>query len=378
MPAQRIHVWVQHFKDRENLVLQWIDPATGDRKSESAQTSDPKIAEQRRSDLEADLNAGRWKPKLRGKKAAEGRLSWEAFRKLFEAEYLADQRSNTRRLYAWTFSLFEKLAKITWLDEVNTRALSTFHGALMTARPRKRKGEVGYAPSTRHLVFEHLGAALAWAKEQELIKALPKVPEVGVPEPLPRPVPAESVERLLDATGDDLQMRGFLLCGWLAGLRLGEAFRLEWEENERHPYLDPAGEQIVFPAAFSKSKREEWIPLDPKLLAALEQLPRQGKRVFRFLSAEGRPIQLHGVHNRIKALAHRAGVRLGMHALRKGYGCRYAARVPAQVLQKLMRHGDIKITMRFYANVDDAVRKAVLGCKEENRPASQVEKEAAE
>jgi hypothetical protein len=39
----------------------------------------------------------------------------------------------------------------------------------------------------------------------------------------------------------------------------------------------------------------------------------------------------------------------------------YAGKVPAQVLQKLMRHSNIKVTMTYYANVDDAVEDAVLG-----------------
>ena len=46
-------------------------------------------------------------------------------------------------------------------------------------------------------------------------------------------------------------------------------------------------------------------------------------------------------------LAKRAGVKLTMHSLRKGFGCYYAARVPAQVLQKLMRHADIETTMAY-------------------------------
>jgi hypothetical protein len=41
MPDKRITVRVQQFKDRSALVLQWIDPDTGRRKSQSAKTSDP-------------------------------------------------------------------------------------------------------------------------------------------------------------------------------------------------------------------------------------------------------------------------------------------------------------------------------------------------
>ena len=47
--------------------------------------------------------------------------------------------------------------------------------------------------------------------------------------------------------------------------------------------------------------------------------------------------------------------------LRRGFGCRYAGKVPAQILQKLMRHSNISITMMYYANVDDAVMDAVRG-----------------
>jgi hypothetical protein len=39
MPEKRITVWVQRFKDREHLMLQWLDPETGTRKSQSAGTA---------------------------------------------------------------------------------------------------------------------------------------------------------------------------------------------------------------------------------------------------------------------------------------------------------------------------------------------------
>jgi hypothetical protein len=40
----------------------------------------------------------------------------------------------------------------------------------------------------------------------------------------------------------------------------------------------------------------------------------------------------------------------------------HAGEVPAQVLQRLMRHADIKATMDYYANVvDDAAGDAVRG-----------------
>ena len=52
-----IVVWVQQFKDREHLMLQWIDPDNG-RKSKSAETADPDAAEKARADQEYELNHG--------------------------------------------------------------------------------------------------------------------------------------------------------------------------------------------------------------------------------------------------------------------------------------------------------------------------------
>jgi integrase len=79
--------------------------------------------------------------------------------------------------------------------------------------------------------------------------------------------------------------------------------------------------------------------------------------VFRFVAKDGHPITQGADCVRVLALAKRAGVKLSMHSLRKGFGCRYAGKVSAQILQRLMRHADIKTTMAFYANVDEAWRR---------------------
>jgi integrase len=100
--------------------------------------------------------------------------------------------------------------------------------------------------------------------------------------------------------------------------------------------------------------------LDPELREALEALPRRGKKVFRFVEARnGKPVGDIAVSHRVVEIAHAAGVRLTFKSLRRGFGCYWASRVPAQVLQKLMRHANIRITMEYYANVDDAAVQAI-------------------
>jgi integrase len=127
-----------------------------------------------------------------------------------------------------------------------------------------------------------------------------------------------------------------------------------------------AANRIVLPGDAVKGVADQWVPLDPQLRQALLALPQHGKKVFRFIDERpgktyGSVVKPNALSDRVVALARQAGVRLTMHTLRKGFGCRYAGRVPAQVLQKLMRHRSIKTTMDYYANIDDAAMEAVLG-----------------
>src|SRR5262245_52393428 len=101
MAEKRVTVWVQRFKDRKHLMLQWTDPDTGKRKSKSAESNDPDQAETARADLEYELNHGKYQQ--------ASTMAWERFRELFEEEYLSNLRESTRLRYDDVFDLFEAL-----------------------------------------------------------------------------------------------------------------------------------------------------------------------------------------------------------------------------------------------------------------------------
>jgi integrase len=222
LPDKRITVWVQQFKDRPTRMLQWIDPETGRRKSKSAGTADEKEADDKRGDLEADLNAGRY--------AEASRMTWDGFRELFEREYVAPLRPDTRKKYAAALDLFEELCHPGQFRSITGRSISAFAAALrqMPARRRRRADRM---PSTVKVRLQFLHTALQWAADQGLLPKCPLFPEVKVPRRKPQPVPAESFERLL-AKAPEPQMRAFLLCGWPGGLRLNEARLLEREATD--------------------------------------------------------------------------------------------------------------------------------------------------
>jgi integrase len=348
MSDKRITVWVQRFKDRPTLMLQWIDPDTGKRKSKSAETDDEKKAEDARVDLESDLNNGRYQE--------ASRMSWERFREVFEEEYLPGLRPDTQAVYGNVFNLFERLCNPKQLRSISERTISAFAAGLRKTRGR---GSEGMQHMTVKVRLQFLHTALAWAVKQKLLPACPGFPVVRVPKKKPQPVPVESFERLL-AKADDPQLRALLLCAWLAGLRRKEAMALEWEETDKAPWVDLGRERIWLPAGFVKGVEDQWVALDPELRAALLALPRHGRKVFCFDGKRG-ALTKTGLSDRVSALAKRAGVKLSIKALRRGFGCRYAGKVPAQVLQKLMRHANIKTTMDYYANVDEAAEEAILG-----------------
>src|SRR5579871_814651 len=101
MPDNRVTAWVQHFKDRTSLMLQWLDPDTGQRKSRSAKTNDPKEAEKARADLEYELNHGQYQE--------ASKLDWNRFRELFEAEYLPGLRTRSQEKYVTVLDVFEDI-----------------------------------------------------------------------------------------------------------------------------------------------------------------------------------------------------------------------------------------------------------------------------
>lgn len=373
MERTRIRVWVTKFGDRPFLQLQYIDPVTGKKKTRSAGTADPQIADDKRGDLEADLNAGRH--------ADPSRLSWQAFRELYTAEHLSGTRPATQTSYTAGLDLFTRLTSPTTLRGVSERTISAFVASL-------RRDD--YLPSSIHVYLSYLHAALAWARRQKLIPAVPDFPLVKVPRKRPQPVPEELTERLLAAA--TLQQRAFLLCGWLAGLRRSEAYYLEWEPSERFPWLDLERKRIWLPAGFVKAVEDQWIAVHPDLEAALLALrltnltpqaerltgsfsSSNGARVFHFTGSRG-PLSPASVSSEITVLARKVGVRLSMRSMRRGFACKHAASQPAQVLQRLLRHASIQTTVSYYANVDSAAEEAILGRASGNTSADSREKGA--
>ncbi len=144
---------------------------------------------------------------------------------------------------------------------------------------------------------------------------------------------------------------------------MSEARELRWNRSEEWPWIDFESNRIVLPAVFAKSGQDQGVPLHPVLRQILAELPRTSELVFPFTSRMGGGrLSRSAITHRVLTMAKAAGVKLGMHKLRKGFGCRVAKTLGkgnAPVLHELMRHSSMQITMDYYANVDDVLQDAM-------------------
>ncbi len=292
--------------------------------------------------------------------------TWKAFRTRYEAEYLDAQRPRTREKGCMVLEVFEQECHPKTVREINEQMLSTF-AAKLRRRPvvkrAKVTGQVGLAPWTIKNYLGALHTAHVWAATQKLIREVPAFPAIRVPKLRPQPIAEPDWLKLLAQAPTPL-WRAFLLCGWYGGLRLSEAYRLAVAAPKSGRGLDLGAERIVLPARFVKAGEDQWIPLHPELRAVLADLPDNGERglpPFRSRRT-GEALTRNGVTNNVIDMARRAGVKLSMHSLRKGLGCRVAAQLGkgnAPVLHRLMRHSSMQITMDFYASVDNVLHDAI-------------------
>ncbi len=350
-----VNVWVQAFAGRPNLALQWFDPTTRQRKTKSTGTSDPQEAERQRRDHEHALRHGTLRAAPKG--------SWSEFRAAFEHEFLAGRRATTREKYGSVLDVFEQIARPARLADLTERAISRFAAGLRIRV--QANGRVGLAPYTIRNYLVALRTTLKWGVQQKLLAELPEFPVVRVPKKKPQPVSGEDFQALL-AAADTAEWKGFLLTAWWSGLRFSEALQLRAHRSDRWPWLDLAGDRLVLPAEFAKSAEDQWVPLHPTLrdaLVALEPDAETG-RLFAFRSRNHhRTLTTRNtIGRRVKAFAQRAGVRLTMHTLRRGFGCRVAqqlGRGNAPILHRLMRHTSMQITLEFYASTDPVLHEAM-------------------
>lgn len=362
-----ITVWVVDMK-RTYFMLQWIDPVTGKRRSESSKCTTKKKAERAAAEKEIELNS--LVPR------GDGLLSWDSFVEIFTNQHLASLEDSSANRFLGILSVFQRE-----LDPKNLRSVT---GSVL-AQYASRLRDIGRSESTISTHMNHLKSALNWANSNGYLSEVPKMPRVAKGSrsrakgrPLTnsefvsilRAVKQTLIERmplLLAKTPDQRRAairtwRRIIIGLWLSGLRLSEAMDLVWNEPESPISIITTEKRplLSITAEGQKSKKNQLMPITPDFGRwLLRKTPEQLRQGFVFPLSKERhhdDRNLTHVSKVISAIGRASGVKVNAdgkfasaHDLRRSFGLRWSSKLMPAELQQLMRHENVETTMRFYA-----------------------------
>ena len=226
-------------------------------------------------------------------------------------------------------------------------------------RYKAAKIKVGLSPKT---INEHLGLlrkCLSDAREWERPAASPKIKVLRLQKPNFEYLTDEQADRLIRAMNAP-RWKAMVALALHTGLRRGELFGLRWQdidiENCRLTVRQSIVEGIAGPP---KNYREREVSLDETALSALSLVPRTHELIFH--RGDGQPLTCSTAQGALSRACRRANLRnIGWHALRHTFASRLAASgVPITVVQGLLGHSTIVMTMRYTHTAPEAYAKAV-------------------
>ena len=378
MEEVRVHV-VQE-KDRRNLTMRYVDPATGRQVKRSAKTSNMTKALKNAAKWEAEINEGR--------DIRPSRITWDSFRLRYESEVVPTLAEKTGKMIATVFNAVERITHPKKLVNITSARLSAFQATLR---------EEQHSEATIRSYLAHLRAALRWGVDVGMLPAVPKVPRlkraVASKVAKGRPISGEEFERLLAKVSEVLTEKPnrqrkepkapspeaveswkYLLRGlWWSGLRLNEALNLYWDRpNGLSVDLSCKRPMLRIPAEAEKGHRDRIMPLAPEFAQFLLATPEDQRtgRVFKLVGVRGKTgeMGLEYVSATLAKVGLAAGVKVNTktkidrktgkkwqvvkfasaHDLRRSFGDRWSRRIMPPDLMALMRHNDIQTTMRYY------------------------------
>lgn len=150
---------------------------------------------------------------------------------------------------------------------------------------------------------------------------------------------------------DTIMTQTILLLACYCGLRRSEIINLKLS----HVLLDEAEIMVVD----GKGHKDARVGMPPAVVrgikAWLAVRPKVGSHLL--VSKQGKPLDKRGVNRRVDRAAERAGLDVTLHGLRRTFATVHVKHgVPLPIVQKGLRHSDIKTTMQ-YVMIDE--RQAV-------------------
>jgi site-specific recombinase XerD len=181
---------------------------------------------------------------------------------------------------------------------------------------------------------------------------LPKLPPKR-----PKDIKLENVEKLLSAAKYDLRDYTMIRLLYDSGARVGELLSMtvsnvDFNDDGGRALVKGKGNKIrwVFFGVETAESLKAWIECRPVNSPDALWLSKKGGS-----TVTAKPLSKSGVYLMLRRTAGRAGVdRFNPHAFRHAFAKRMIdSGMPMRLVQELMGHTDIKVTMSMYANYDE-------------------------
>ena len=358
-----IRVYVMKVKDRDNYMMKYIDPQTGQHVRRSTGEAKKREAEKVAAKWEAELQEGRYQK--------QRRMPWDDFVDRFEEDGTGGLKGTTVNDYLVTLRTFKRLCRPRGVHSLTTARMATFARELRKPHRRYKKDKE-LTTRSEACVASHLRnmkRVSRWAHRQGYLVKAPHfdMPKGGAKRMKGRPITTEEFERMLSKVSGVVGEKAaeswkHLLRGlWASGLRLGEALALRWDR--RHPgsvtvLLNGRKSMLVFDADSQKSGKAQLVPLSPEAVTLLEPYQRDTGFVFTPRRKDGLPKtrvvdKVGKVIGKIGSKANvcvdpATGKMATAHDLRRAFGYRWSRRIMPSQLKELMRHASIETTMTYY------------------------------
>ena len=243
-----------------------------------------------------------------------------------------------------------------------------------------KKKITSYSQSSINKMFQLLGAVMKQALKDGIISVNPmsalKRP-TSKHELIPvRALTVDEQKKLLNVLlTEDIQYSDIMLLSLYTGARVGECCALAVEDvslTDKTIYIHKTvsrgsyGKTVI--SNLPKNKRARTIMIDDDVARLLKECIGKRKRGLIFLSSNGNIITTNQVNSAYSGVLKKhdivdSGVygKVDLHSLRHSYATRcIEAGMPPKVLQGLLGHSDISITLDTYCSVFDKYRNEHL------------------
>jgi integrase len=213
------------------------------------------------------------------------------------------------------------------------------------------------------VLYKVLGTAVEYGKLDAA--HLPSKRKVKVPKPQVEFLTDAELTEILDAASEDPLLHALITVAANTGLRRGELFGLEWDVLR----LDGTKREVDVTRSYDrgvvttpKSNQYRTVPLNTVASRTFRDL-LPGKRAKGpvFVDAQGDRWTPERVKNRLRSIARATGRdALGWHIFRHTFATRLVRKgVALNVVQQLLGHSDIRMTLR-YAHVTQTDKAAAV------------------